>query len=161
MLETQAVIVLLPRGPSLFDFALGPSDGSVYLVTNLFNSWTPVEFLVHNLVGLKETLKLRRKLVVLACDQSHMLVESIDLGLTIVWAVDLDLVLLFQSSQVIVQRLKLTWAGLEPDLGISFANLQLFGATDLILVGFDELWLSLLVPPILLFIVADLVVKLF
>ena len=48
-----------------------------------------------------------------------------------------------------------------PNPSISLADLQLFGATDLIFVGFHELGLCLLVPPVLLFIVADLVVELF
>ena len=161
MLVAQAVIVLLPWWPPLFNLSLGPSDCSVYLVANLFYCWTPIEFLLHNLVGLKEALELRWKFVVLACDQAHVLVKSINFGLSIVRTVNLDLVLLFQSSQVILKRLQFTRACLEPDLCISFTDLQFFGATDLILVGFYELWLSLLVPPILLFVIANLVVKLF
>lgn len=68
-----------------------------------------------------------------------MLVKSINFGLSIVRTVNLDLVLLFQSSQVILKRLQFTRASLEPDLCISFTDLQFFGATDLILVGFYEL----------------------
>ena len=90
-----SVFDLFPRGPPLLDFVLGPSDGRVDLVPNLVNSRPTVQLRLDDLVGLEESLKLRRELVVLVGNQTHMFVESIDLALSFIRTVNLVLVLLF------------------------------------------------------------------
>ena len=59
-----------------------------------------------------------------------------------------------------LEGLQFAGARLKPDLGVSLADLELLGPTDLVLVGLDQLGLGLLVSSILLFIVADLIVEL-
>ena len=54
----------------------------------------------------------------------------------------------------------LALAGLQAHLSICLADLKLFGPADLVLVSLDKLRLRLLMPPVLLLVVADLIVKL-
>ena len=71
------------------------------------------------------------------------------------------LILLLKRVQLVLELAKFAGSRLETHFAVSFADLELLGTAYFILVGFCELGLGLLVPSILLFIVADLIVKLF
>jgi hypothetical protein len=81
---THTIFNLFPWGPPLFNFVLGPSDSGVDLVPYLIDSRSTIQLRLDDLVGLEESLKLRRKLVVLVGNQTHVFVESIDLALSFV-----------------------------------------------------------------------------
>ena len=90
-----------------------------------------------------------------------MAVQGVNFVLTVIRDIDLPLILLLETVELILERLKLARACLKSHFCIRFADLQFFCPAHLILVSFDKLGLCLLVAPILLLVVAYLVVKLF
>ena len=70
------------------------------------------------------------------------------------------IVLIFQTDKLVLQRLMFTRSRLQANFSVSIIDLKLLSTAHFVLVGLDELGLSLLMSSVLLFIVADLVVKL-
>ena len=146
---------------SLFYFVLWTADCSIDFVPNFIHCLAAIELSFHNFVSLQEPLEFRRQFVVLRRYQIHMLVQSVNFGLPAIWFTDLLLILLLKRVQLVLELTKFAGSRLETHFAVSLANLELLGTAYFILVGFCQLGLGLLVPSILLFIVADLIVKLF
>ena len=125
------------RGPSLVDLSLTPSNRSVNFVPDLVNCLPTAELSLHHLVGLQKALQFTWELIVLRCDQVHVLVECIDFALFSVRFSDLTLVWILEAVELVLQRLQFTRSGLQAHLGVSFADLELFGSAHLVLVSLD------------------------
>ena len=100
------------RGSSLLNFLLWAPDCCVDLVSNLIHSLSAVEFGLNDFIGLQEALKLAWEFVVLCSDKAHMLVQGVDLSLFRVWFINLPLVLVLQTSELVLESRKLAWSSL-------------------------------------------------
>ena len=88
--------LVLPWRPSLFNLVLRSPYSCIHLVSDLVDCLAPIEFRLHNLVSLQESLKLVGKLVVLRRDQIHVLVQGVYFTLLRIRFFNLMLVLVFQ-----------------------------------------------------------------
>ena len=146
--------------PTSFNFLLRSHYCGIDFVLDFVNDTASVQFCFNHFISLKESLKLTGQLVVLGCDQVHVVVESINFILHLLWCFELSRVLLFSLIEIILNWIELTVTRLKSDFCICLRDLKFFRSAHLIFVGLLKLTLSLLVSSILLLEVADLVIKL-